>query len=103
MRNYMQRGNSVTVAAPGAVESGDVVQVGSLIGVAYEDADIGDDVEIAIEGVYSLPKGAGEITAGASVYWSGTQVTTADTDDALGIAAETSDGDDIAVKLVPTV
>jgi predicted RecA/RadA family phage recombinase len=70
MRNYIQAGEVVSLPAPsGGVKSGDGVLVGSLFGVAATDAAAGDSVEVALEGVYELPKAAGAIDPGAKVYW----------------------------------
>ncbi len=56
MKNYIQPGNNITVAAPGGgVSSGDLVVIGGLIGVASFDALETVDLEIATEGVFELP------------------------------------------------
>ncbi len=49
MKNYVQSGNVVTLAAPANVKSGDGVLVGSLFGVAAYDAPIGAEIEIALD------------------------------------------------------
>jgi predicted RecA/RadA family phage recombinase len=41
MRNFIQNGDIITVAAPAAVASGDGVLVGTLFGIAVDDADSG--------------------------------------------------------------
>ena len=75
--NFIQEGRVVTVTAPGAVSSGDGVQVGQLFGVAQIDAASGADVEIDTQGVYTLPKTSAQAWAvGALVYWTGTLCTT---------------------------
>ena len=71
MKNYIQPGETVTLTAPVDVKSGDGVLVGSLFGVAAYDALTGTDVEVAVEGVFELPKITGAIAAGAPVHWSG--------------------------------
>ena len=58
MKNYLQRGGTVTVTAPANVSPGDVVVVGALVGVAAFDASQNDEVEITTEGVFTLPKRA---------------------------------------------
>jgi predicted RecA/RadA family phage recombinase len=70
MKNFVQPGNVVTVEAPGIVAAGDVVEIGNLIGVAATDANTDGDVELALTGVYALPKAAVEIAAGDKLYWS---------------------------------
>jgi len=59
----------LTVTAPATVVSGDVVVVGSLIGVAATDAASGAPVEIALGGVFDVPKAAGTVTIGQPAYW----------------------------------
>lgn len=76
--NFIQKGETVTVTAPGATSSGAGVQVGQLFGVAQIDAASGADVEILTVGVHTLPKVSAQAwTQGALVYWTGTQCTTA--------------------------
>ena len=70
MKNFVQRGNTLTLIAPGAVLSGDGVLVGSIFGVANTDAASGAEVECDVVGVFDLPKAAGALTQGAKVYWS---------------------------------
>lgn len=70
MKNYIQSGETITVTAPAAVTSGSLVVVGSLVGVAAFDAASGADVEIDIEGVFTMPKTTTDVvTQGAKLYW----------------------------------
>ena len=69
MKNYVSRGESVTVTVSANVSGGDVVAMGALAGVAYTDALSGSTVEVAMTGVYDLPKASGAITAGAKVFY----------------------------------
>jgi predicted RecA/RadA family phage recombinase len=70
MKNFVQQGNTITVTAPAAVASGQVVVVGSLVGVAAFDAASGADVEVTVEGVFELPKVATDVIAqGDKLYW----------------------------------
>ncbi len=55
MKNYIQPGKNITVAAPAEVKSGALVVVGALVGVAAFDALKDAEVEIATEGVFELP------------------------------------------------
>ena len=76
MKNYVQQGQVLTLSAPGAVVSGQYVTVGAIRGVAAYDAASGEPVELATEGVFSLPKATAEdIAAGDVVYWNGTACT----------------------------
>lgn len=91
MRNFVQPGNMMTVAAPADVLSGAGVLVGSMFGVAAFDAVSGADVEIATTGVFDMNKLSAQAwTVGAKVYWDGTakQATTVSTSNTLiGVAA----------------
>jgi predicted RecA/RadA family phage recombinase len=71
MKNYIQEGRMITVAAPaGGVTSGDGVVVGALFGVASKTAAAGETVTIATIGVFDLPKLASAvIAAGDPVAW----------------------------------
>jgi len=76
MKNYVQEGKTVTVTAPAAVTSGQFVTVGAIRGVAAFDAAQGEPVEVASEGVFTLPKVAADnIAAGDLLYWTGTACT----------------------------
>ena len=69
-KNFIQPGRVVTLVAPtGGVLSGQAVQVGALFGIAALDAIGGADVEVALEGVWELPKAAVAIAQGAPVFW----------------------------------
>jgi predicted RecA/RadA family phage recombinase len=74
MKNFIQRGDMITVAAPtGGVTSGQGVFVGNLFGVAATTAAEARSVELATVGVYELPKLASAvIAAGARVAWDNT-------------------------------
>ena len=56
MQNYVQEGTVLTVIAPAAVKSGDLVQTGVIVGVAACDAEVGDRLELRVEGVFEVPK-----------------------------------------------
>jgi len=81
MKNYIQRGDDLTLAAPYDVDSGDGVLIGSIFGVAAIDAASGDDVDISTRGVFSLAKAGVAVTLGAPIYWDDTaKVVTTDDD-----------------------
>jgi predicted RecA/RadA family phage recombinase len=70
MRNFVQRGTTLTLPAPATVVSGAGVQVGSIFGVAAEDCAQGGPVDLTVEGVFTLPKVAAQALAiGDAVYW----------------------------------
>ncbi len=73
MKNYIQRGDIITVTAPADVKSGDPVAVGSIFGVACYDAASGTDVELNTDGVFDLPKVTTDvIAAGDRLYYDST-------------------------------
>jgi predicted RecA/RadA family phage recombinase len=70
MKNYIQTGDTLTVTAPADVSSGDLVVVGSIIGVAAYDAASGADVEVDTDGVFELPKVVTDVIGqGDKLYW----------------------------------
>ena len=76
MKNYVGDGNALTVTAPAAVSAGAGVLIGSIFGVAANDAANGAEVVINTAGVYDLAKTAAQAwTAGQLLYWSGIAVT----------------------------
>ena len=70
MRNSLFSGNNVTLPAPYALTSGQVAQVGSIIGVAQGAAAISADVVLVRKGVFTLTKTAAQAwTLGQTLYW----------------------------------
>lgn len=73
MKNFVQAGDTIVVAAPYALTSGQGAQVGQLFGVAVSDATNGADVPLKVTGVFDLTKiGSQAWTVGALVYWDNT-------------------------------
>lgn len=73
MKNFVQAGANITLAAAAAVSSGDGHLVGSIFGIASNDAASGADVTLALTGVFTLPKtSALAISVGDKVYWDNT-------------------------------
>lgn len=70
MRNYVQPGNIVTVAAPaGGAVNGKVIAIGALVGVASADAIAGQPVDLQMKGVFDLSAAVGAtFTVGAVAY-----------------------------------
>ena len=76
MKNFVQEGKVITTTAPANVTSGQYVTVGAIRGVAAFDAAQGEPVELAVEGVFNLPKVVSDnIAAGDLLYWNGTACT----------------------------
>lgn len=73
MKNYIQPGKNLTLAAPEAVASGRGLLVGGIFGIAQHDAASGADVTIALGGVVTHAKTEAQAwTLGAKLYWDNT-------------------------------
>jgi predicted RecA/RadA family phage recombinase len=73
MKNYIQPGNTITLAAPYEVNSGDGLLVGSIFGVASGAALNGTVVEATLVGVFDLTKvGSQAWSIGDAIYWDNT-------------------------------
>ena len=91
MTNFIKSGDTITLAAPYAVLSGDGCLVGSLFGVASFDAVLNASVELLTEGEFRLKKtSALAIGAGDVLYW----------DDSAKELNKTSTGVPVAVAVV---
>ncbi len=102
MKNYVQKGLKLTFQTDEEIESGAIVEVGSLVGVSAGNYAVDSQAVIELEGVYSLPKGVGAITAGTAVYNDEGEVTaTAGSNKFIGFAFEdaASDAEFVDVKL----
>lgn len=95
MKNYVQKGENITVTAAAAATSGDGILIGSLFGIAAGDAGIGDDLDLVTVGVFSMAKVATDVFAvGGVVYW----------DDAAGLVTTNDDtGSNPTVGIAVTV
>lgn len=105
MKNYVQPGNSLTVAAPsGGVKAGDPVAIGSLRGFAATTAAEGEDVAISRVGVFDVTKETGAAWAvGDKVYLKAGTTTfnkTATSNTLFGFAAEPAASGDTTGKIV---
>lgn len=94
MKNYVQKGENITVTATAAASSGEGVLVGSLFGIAAGDAAIGEDLDLVTVGVFTMPKVSTDaFTVGAVVYW----------DDSAGLVTTDDDtGSNPAIGLAVT-
>jgi predicted RecA/RadA family phage recombinase len=100
MKNFIQRGETLTLTAPYAVNSGGGALVGSIFGVAATDVASGEDCEFQVAGVFDLVRETGASTGwsqGALIYWDNTnkRVTKTSTSNKLvGVAVQAAaDGD----------
>lgn len=86
MKNFVQQGNTLTLAAPYDVASGAGFLVGVLFAVATASAVSGETVEGVTQGVFDLTAlNTDTAEVGVKAYWDNTnkQVTAVATDNAL--------------------
>jgi predicted RecA/RadA family phage recombinase len=70
--NFVQPGNYLTFTAAADYTAGDVVVIGSLLGIAVNDIDYSEDDQgvVALSGVFECPKVAGHAwTNGQKLTW----------------------------------
>ncbi|MBU2941065.1 DUF2190 family protein [Shimia thalassica] len=106
MKNFVQKGDTITVTADADTESGQGVKKGVLFGVATKAAKTGEDLPLKTTGCVELPKiSAQDWSAGAAVYWddANSECTTATTAGNLLIgcaaASAANPSDDGVVRL----
>jgi len=110
MKNYVESGDQVTVAAPYAVSAGGGALVGTaLFGVAVNDAGNGADVVLCTRGVFDIAKvSADTFAVGARVYWNNTNknctsTSTGNTEVGVATAAAASGDTTVRVKIPKTI
>ena len=72
MKNSVQEGDRIALAAPYAVSSGGGALIGATFGVAVTDLANAEVGTFALEGVFTLTKATGASTGGAQgarAYW----------------------------------
>ncbi|PYG29972.1 DUF2190 family protein [Pelagimonas varians] len=73
MKNYIQPGGHLTLAAPRILKSGEGALVGDIFGVAQAAAQSGEDTVLIRHGVFELAKSSAQAwTRGAKIYWDNT-------------------------------
>lgn len=69
-KNFVQPGDTLSVAAPYAVNAGEGVLIGGLFGVALGNAALAEKVDIKMSGVFDLAAPSNHVFAvGANVYF----------------------------------
>lgn len=95
-RNMIQDGKVMSLAAGAAVNSGDLVVVNQMFGVANYSINAAGNVECTMGGVFDLPKvnaASTSAAAGANIHWDATNAKTtisATSNLKIGVAAVTS-------------
>ena len=75
---YLQRGEALDYknGTSALIKAGDIVTLGTRIGVASADIPAGETGSVEVEGVFTIPYAdESEATLGTDVYWNGTGVT----------------------------
>lgn len=86
-----------------AVEAGEVVVIGSLIGIATNKIPQNTLGALTIDGHFICPKDSNAITAGASVYWDATNskaTATSTSNTLMGIAPYAAAAGDSTVYVI---
>ena len=90
MKNFILKGETITLTAPYTVSSSGGLLVGSIFGVASNDATSGNDVETVTTGVFLIAKTSAQAwTQGVLIYWDDTNkvcTSTASTNKLVGVA-----------------
>lgn len=108
MKNFVQPGDVITLAAPAAVASGGGVLVGTIFGIAAFSAANGAPVEVKTTGVFDMDAvahaTAQAIAVGEPVYWDATakkatKTDTSNTKIGVAVAAKASTDGVVRVRL----
>lgn len=103
MRNYIVDGDVINYATTTAVNSGDLVQMADLVGVAATNIAAGDSGSVNIDGVFEVPKSAGFVAAqGSKLYYDSTAKAlsgTAAGNTLAGYAYESAANGDVTVRV----
>lgn len=108
MKNYVSPGNVLPFTAAATHPAGDVVVVGSLVGVVSTSVVSGEVGQAVVEGVFDLVPAAAAVaslTNGAKAYWKdATNEVTADSADVhMGyVFGSNAVSGSVKVKLAPT-
>lgn len=71
--NFVQNGTRLPVTLAATLASGAGLLVGATFGVAQQGGVSGDEIELAVEGVWTLPKLSTDVVAkGVLLYWDDT-------------------------------
>lgn len=102
MASYVAKGDVVDYTPAAAVSAGDVVVIGSLVGVAPVAIAANELGALAVEGVFSMPCATGATGAqGSAINWYATSgVAHASTGTAAGKLAKARGADDTSVHVI---
>lgn len=103
MGNYVQDGDLIDYTPSQAVSAGQVVQIGTLVGVAPRPIAANALGALAVKGVFFFPKPTGSGTnyaQGSRVYWYQSNAVTGVTGVAAGYVVEQPATTDSQVKVL---
>ena len=90
MKNFVESGGHLTLAAPYDRVSGEGALIGSIFGVASVDVASASEAAFVTEGVFDLAKAGSQAwTVGAKIYWDNSNkvcTTTASGNTLIGVA-----------------
>ena len=90
MKNYVQKGDNLTIPAPYDAAGGTGVKSGSIFGVAQSNVVAPADVVLVRKGMFAVAKVSAQTWAlGAKIYWDDTAklfTTTATSNTLVGVA-----------------
>jgi predicted RecA/RadA family phage recombinase len=102
--NKVSSGKSIEITATAAIASSSPVLVGSIVGVAANNYNIGDNAVIWLCGRFTVPKNAAEVwTLGAPLYWNAAAnnfTITATGNTAAGFAGTAQANGDVAGDII---
>lgn len=70
MAKFLEKGEIIKYTLTGTVAYGAAIQVGSLAGVALAAGVSGDEISVAIDGVFLIETEESSVTVGAEVFLS---------------------------------
>ena len=104
--NFVREGGVLDYTAGADIDTGALVIIGTIAGVAIADIANGKTGAVKISGVFSLAKASGAITQGAKVYWNSTNsnvTTTASGNTLIGVAAVGAASGDATIPVLLNV
>ena len=70
MAKFLEKGDIIKYTLTDAVTYGKAIQVGALAGVALAEGASGDEISVAIDGVFLVETDAASINVGSAVFLS---------------------------------
>ena len=72
MKNSVSTGSVITHTPSAAVSSGQMILIGTKVGVAVVDIAANASGSVQMTGVFTIAKAADNVTQGAALYWNNT-------------------------------